>query len=1228
MAKYGQKGTHHSHHHSVALKSPQYTHVISSSTGSTHELKTVSNRVPKSVSKVTGKGTPNIYKRKEEGKNNKTNELIPTKPKPRHVKAASVTNYHHSIEAYSSKTKSNALKQKPTYIILTIDNSGEKGTLKKKETPKSSMNSLSSVSYAKQGQSYQQLSSLKKNRKKPTHQRTKSDQIIKSKPFINFKLIKGQIGLASNQGKNMKSSKSKLNSGTRSSFMINPPGTSKISKSSRKISKDLTIPKAKYDKKPTKSSKLPKEGVSKHKRVKSNMNNAGSSKMFSDTLKFSHVVHPNSNSKKLLKTVTNKNSTVYSYQNSKPSVTSAKRVYKKDRKPLSKSNYMSEKNAFQKPKGYKIMAKKSVANSPITTLDNQQVSTIGESGRPPTQTKKRKIGGHTKNAMSTHVKKKENYFYAHEDHIQEDIEEFPSEIVEPKKRNTDHTKNKEDDSSLFKYQEYKKMFFDDPKQKKNNKIIESNYATEQNKYKKLLNTHFSKATSKKSGSKDKSEYFNEKGDKSSHRDHIKFDVLSSEPKSSASRRAQNNLKKYENNQKKDNIIDSIVQKHIKNKSKCQDESPQKDSPQIVYQYNENKKEDTKKEESDGRKSESLVSFEYNRKGSQSNLYKNKESFNRNESYEIMELNSFNEVKKSAEGAQEKYDDAGLYGVFDQALENQKNFYEEGSMKDHSINDLQDSINEGQEVFGSNVSESELSPRSRHIYSVVKIIRNHFKETGEPPETTKEFYRIGKCIGKGAFGKVNLAVQKVSQSLVAIKSINKQYLLDNNSKRKVMQEVYILKKIRHQNVVHFFETFETEKYILLVMELCGGGDLLNYVRKRRRLKEDLAKVFFKQIILALYCIHQKNIVHRDIKLDNILLDHHGNVKIGDFGVSKLVRPGEKMTEQCGTPAYIAPEILLDRGYSGYGVDIWSAGVVLFSMLYGTVPFKGNSMDELHNLIIRGDVTYKDDVSNEAISLLKGLLECDPNKRLTTDKILNHEWLQNVKEDLNIFTETEKEIIKTEFTYNDTRKLNRNTKNESTLFTEHNLDSTRKSLEVNQTTKSVILAPFNSTKTHLSGLHDSVREIMFRKGEVLKLDAKVRDVDRQYEFNNNCELDNGVYNRFVNEEEDKKEEEKSIRLDPQDSKSKKEGCNKKQTGLREIEGMMEEQNNEDKTHGRSTSHVRTLSTIISELDQETIKKVCSFGYPKEFLMNCLRMNSLNYSTTTYYLLLQKKVQGEVQ
>lgn len=150
----------------------------------------------------------------------------------------------------------------------------------------------------------------------------------------------------------------------------------------------------------------------------------------------------------------------------------------------------------------------------------------------------------------------------------------------------------------------------------------------------------------------------------------------------------------------------------------------------------------------------------------------------------------------------------------------------------------------------------------------------------------------------------------------------------------------------------YEYFETTKHILFVIQLSLGGDLLNYVRKRRQLKEDVAKSVFRQLVEGLRYCHSKNILHRDIKLDNILLSEEGQVKICDFGVSKIVRPGEKMTEQCGTPAYIAPEILMDKGYKGFMADIWSAGVVLYAMLYGTVPFKANNMRELQEMIVEG------------------------------------------------------------------------------------------------------------------------------------------------------------------------------------------------------------------------------------------------------------------------------------
>lgn len=190
-----------------------------------------------------------------------------------------------------------------------------------------------------------------------------------------------------------------------------------------------------------------------------------------------------------------------------------------------------------------------------------------------------------------------------------------------------------------------------------------------------------------------------------------------------------------------------------------------------------------------------------------------------------------------------------------------------------------------------------------------------------------------------------------------------------------------------------------------MELCAGGDLLTYVRRRGTLGESTARELFKQIAAGIHYCHSKCIVHRDIKLDNLLLDisptsgSRVTVKLCDFGVSKLLTDpdSEIMTEQCGTPAYIAPEILMGcaqvpgdtnvTGYKGFTPDVWSLGVCLYAMLFGTVPFKGGNMAELHQSILKGKYSLKKkkqkDLSKELKSLLRGLLEPDPKLRLNME-----------------------------------------------------------------------------------------------------------------------------------------------------------------------------------------------------------------------------------------------------
>lgn len=243
--------------------------------------------------------------------------------------------------------------------------------------------------------------------------------------------------------------------------------------------------------------------------------------------------------------------------------------------------------------------------------------------------------------------------------------------------------------------------------------------------------------------------------------------------------------------------------------------------------------------------------------------------------------------------------------------------------------------------------------------------------------------------------MNLALQKLSRRLVAIKSINKKFLKDEHSMRKIDNEISLLLVMRHKSVVKLFETFETEKHYLFVMELCAGGDLLSYVRKRRKLNETLAKYLFKQIIEGIGYIHSKNILHRDIKLENILLDDKGHIKIADFGVGKQIKPGSILFDQCGTPAYIAPEIIAEEGYDRGTIDMWSAGVVLYAMLYGNVPFKGADMKDLHKQIIEANYELKDDISLEARELIKGLLTRNPKKRLTVDQALKHPWLSKAE-----------------------------------------------------------------------------------------------------------------------------------------------------------------------------------------------------------------------------------------
>ena len=312
--------------------------------------------------------------------------------------------------------------------------------------------------------------------------------------------------------------------------------------------------------------------------------------------------------------------------------------------------------------------------------------------------------------------------------------------------------------------------------------------------------------------------------------------------------------------------------------------------------------------------------------------------------------------------------------------------------------------EAKDLAGSG-SAASLIAAEEDKEQLMKIVKLSYRSSGSPPVTTSEFYRFGRMLGKGAFGKVSLAVHKLTGLKVAIKSIDKAYMKDEHRRRKVFQEVFTMRRIRNKNVIRLFEVFESSRHFNMVLEYCGGGDLLQFVKTRIRLPESEAVLIFQQILEAVRACHGMNIIHRDVKLDNVLIDStYRTAKLCDFGVSRMVKPGQRINDQCGTPAYIAPEIIADRGYEGFPVDVWSLGVLLYAMITGTVPFRAKSMPELHKLILRGKFDIPEHVSIAGRSLLEGMLTLVPQQRMTLDQVARHPWVLGAHDDLEMYEST--------------------------------------------------------------------------------------------------------------------------------------------------------------------------------------------------------------------------------
>lgn len=510
--------------------------------------------------------------------------------------------------------------------------------------------------------------------------------------------------------------------------------------------------------------------------------------------------------------------------------------------------------------------------------------------------------------------------------------------------------------------------------------------------------------------------------------------------------------------------------------------------------------------------------------------------------------------------------------------------------------------------------------------LAEYIKDFYLKYYNYPQTNLNFYKIGRLIGQGGFAKVNLGLNVLTGRVVAIKSFNKTKKTkygDNLNMDKILYEINLMRKLNHPNITKILETFEDEKFYFIIMEYINGGNLFSYVKKRRKLSEKVAKFLFRQIILGIKHIHSQLIVHRDIKLENILIDMNNNVKICDFGIGIILSSEDQdLHSHCGTPMYIAPEIILstkDKGYKGFPVDIWSAGIALYIMLSGKLPFNldddfqddfdgynNNNIKEknkkLKYEIVHNEPKYIEKISDEARNLLNGLLNKNPLKRLTCDQILNHPWFSDINNNKNhLFSKSERALLYK--TYIDYRK----NKFEDLIenFTLSNLFNDKKNTDVeynNCETKSSLLAPFNSLNYNyfISDMDIDInknikfddnfddfnnKNILVEK-DLIQYSIKAKEFNFQYELNNNKEVDNGV---LINS--------KSFAYSSSSSFSNA------NTNRNEIE-----------------NGYKGLEYISKDKIEEILNQIEAMGYDRDYVLKSVKKNLLNHASTIFFLLIQ--------
>ncbi|XP_072954258.1 CBL-interacting protein kinase 11 [Typha angustifolia] len=268
------------------------------------------------------------------------------------------------------------------------------------------------------------------------------------------------------------------------------------------------------------------------------------------------------------------------------------------------------------------------------------------------------------------------------------------------------------------------------------------------------------------------------------------------------------------------------------------------------------------------------------------------------------------------------------------------------------------------------------------------------------------YELGRLLGQGTFAKVYYARNLRSGQGVAIKMIDKDKVLRVGLMEQIKREISIMRLVRHPHIVQLYEVMASKSKIYFVMEYVKGGELFNKVAKGR-LKEDVARKYFHQLISAVDYCHSRGVYHRDLKPENMLLDESENLKVSDFGLSALAeskRQDGLLHTTCGTPAYVAPEVISRKGYDGAKADIWSCGVILFVLVAGYLPFHDSNLIEMYRKIGKGEFKYPSWFSFDLRKLLFKILDPNPVTRISISLIKESPWYKKESDGKHLKEET--------------------------------------------------------------------------------------------------------------------------------------------------------------------------------------------------------------------------------